>query len=60
MSHTTESVERRRGPEPPDLSEKGGNRNGQPQRSNTRLFMQLMAFGGCRDSREVGARIDAA
>jgi chlorite dismutase len=60
MSHATETVERRRGPEPPDLSEKGGNRNGQPQRSNTRLFMQLIAFGGSRDSREVCARIDAA
>jgi hypothetical protein len=37
----------RRGPEPPDLSEKGGMRNGQPQRSDVRLFMQLLAFGGC-------------
>lgn len=37
----------RRGPEPPDLSEKGGMRNGQPQRSDERLFMQLMAFGEC-------------
>ena len=37
-------------PEPPDLSEKGGIRNGQPQRSNDRLFMQLLAFGGCADS----------
>jgi chlorite dismutase len=40
----------RRGPEPPDLSEKGGNRNGQPQRSDQRLFMQLMAFGRCHDA----------
>lgn len=39
----------RRGPEPPDLSEKGGNRNGEPQRSDTRLFMQFQAFGGCPD-----------
>ena len=46
-----QSTETRRGPEPPDLSEKGGIRNGQPQRSDQRLFMQLMAFGGCHDSR---------
>ncbi|MGE0448609.1 MAG: chlorite dismutase family protein [Vicinamibacterales bacterium] len=51
MADTPETAERpRRGPEPPDLSEKGGNKNGQPQRSNERLFMQLLAFGGCRDA----------
>src|SRR6202008_2268608 len=47
MAHPTEA---RRGPEPPDLSEKGGMKDGQPQRSNERLFMQLMAFGGCADT----------
>jgi chlorite dismutase len=40
----------RRGPEPPDISEKGGIKQGQPQRSNERLFMQLFAFGGCGDA----------
>ena len=35
--------------EPPDLSEKGGLKGGQPQRSDERLFMQLFAFGGCPD-----------
>jgi hypothetical protein len=40
----------RRGPEPPDISEKGGMKNGQPQRSDERLFMQLLAFGGCADA----------
>ena len=35
--------------EPPDLSEKGGLKNGAPQRSDERLFMQLLAFGGCDD-----------
>ena len=40
-------TEARRGPEPPDISEKGGVKDGQPQRSNARLFMQFMAFGGC-------------
>lgn len=36
--------------EPPDLSEKGGLKDGQPQRSDDRLFMQLLAFGGCPDA----------
>jgi hypothetical protein len=47
MAHPTEA---RRGPEPPDLSEKGGMKDGQPQRSNERLFMQFLAFGGCTDT----------
>src|ERR1051325_5572933 len=37
----------RRGPEPPDIFEKGGMKDGQPQRLNQRLFMQFLAFGGC-------------
>ena len=45
------ATETRRGPEPPDISEKGGVRNGQPQRSDERLFMQLVAFGGSSDTR---------
>jgi hypothetical protein len=44
------STETRRGPEPPDLSEKGGMKDGQPQRSDRRLFMQFLAFGGCPDA----------
>jgi chlorite dismutase len=44
------TTETRRGPEPPDISEKGGMKGGQPQRADTRLFMQLLAFGGCADS----------
>ena len=39
--------------EPPDLSEEGGLRDGQPQRSDDRLFMQLLAFGNCLDPRAV-------
>ncbi len=39
----------RKGPEAPDLSERGGLKGGQPQRLDERLFMQLLAFGGCRD-----------
>ena len=40
-------MEHRRGPEAPDISEKGGLKGGQPQRSDERLFMQFFAFGGC-------------
>src|SRR5512140_1862471 len=39
--------------EPPDLSERGGLKDGQPQRSDERLFMQLLAFGGCTEPRAV-------
>src|SRR5512139_3724241 len=46
--------------EPPDLSEKGGLKDGQPQRSDNRLFMQLLAFTGCRDPRAVLAHVAAA
>ena len=35
----------REGIEPPDLSETGGLKGGVPQRSDARLFMQLLAFG---------------
>ena len=52
--------EARKGPEPPDLAERGGMKNGQPQRSDERLFMQLLAYGGCRDSRAVGEALAAA
>jgi chlorite dismutase len=47
----------RRGIEPPDISEKGGLKGGQPQRSDERLFMQLLAFGGCTDSRGLGRHL---
>ena len=50
-------TEPRRSQAPPDISEKGGIRNGQPQRSDDRLFMQLLAFGGCADARPL---VDAA
>jgi hypothetical protein len=36
--------------EPPDLSERGGLKGGVPQRADERLFMQLLAFGGCADT----------
>jgi hypothetical protein len=34
-----------------DLDEKGRARNGEPQTSSRRLFVQLLVFGGCRDAR---------
>jgi chlorite dismutase len=43
--------------EPPDLSEKGGLKDGQPQRSDQRLFMQLLAFGECADARAAAAHM---
>ena len=46
--------------EPPDLSEKGGLRNGQPQRSDERLFMQFLAFGDCRETGAVVDHLSAA
>jgi hypothetical protein len=41
----------------PDLSERGGLKNGVPQRSNHRLFMQLLAFGGCVDTAAAAASV---
>jgi hypothetical protein len=57
MAHPTEG---RRGPEPPDLSEKGGMKDGQPQRSDVRLFMQFMAFDGCNESAPIADTLDRA
>ena len=50
----------RRGPEPPDIFEKGGMKDGQPQRLNQRLFMQFLAFGGCTDTRAVAEAVKKA
>jgi hypothetical protein len=63
MSHTPDSPKPAAGRariEPPDLSERGGLKNGEPQRSDTRLFVQFMAFGGCRDVRAVARHLDAS
>src|SRR5688572_32677668 len=46
--------------EPPDLAEKGGLKDGAPQRSDRRLFMQLLAFGGCDDPLAVGKHLQSA
>lgn len=42
---------------PPDLSEKGGLKDGAPQRSDQRLFMQLLCFGNCPDATGVAATL---
>ncbi len=39
--------------EKPDISEKGSPKNGQPQISDRRLFMQLLVFAGCTDTGSV-------
>lgn len=54
------STEARRGPEPPDLAEKGGMRDGKPQRSDRRLFMQFLAFGGCPDAAPLADKLSHA
>lgn len=46
--------------EPPDISERGGLRGGQPQRSDERLFMQLLVFTGCDDVAAVGESLARA
>ena len=46
--------------EPPDISEKGGLKDGQPQRSDRRLFMQFLAFGDCSDATPVAAHLAGA
>jgi chlorite dismutase len=35
-------------------------KDGQPQRSDTRLFMQFLAFGGCPDARPAAAALEAS
>jgi hypothetical protein len=46
--------------EPPDISERGGLKGGQPQRSDDRLFMQLFVYTGCDDVRGVADWLAAA
>ena len=48
----------RRGPEPPDITEKGArDKDGRPQTSNRRLFMQFMAFGNCANRTSLGSQL---
>src|SRR6185436_15983198 len=46
--------------QPPDLSEKGGTKDGVPQRSDDRLFMQLLVFEGCTDAGAIASHIRQA
>ena len=39
------------------MREKGGIKDGEPQRSDERLFMQLLAFGGCPDAQVVARHV---
>lgn len=50
----------RAGIEPPDLSEIGGLKDGQPQRSDERIFMQLLAFSDCAEPRAAAAHLTGA
>jgi hypothetical protein len=43
-----------------DLRERGGVRDGEPQYSNQRLFMQFLAFGNATDPSALGAALQAA
>jgi hypothetical protein len=54
------TTDARRGIEPPDISEKGGMKDGQPQRSDRRLFMQFLAFGGCADAAPLADKLAQA
>lgn len=47
-------------PEAPDLREKGGPKNGQPQLLDRRLFVQFLAFGGCRDPQPLVQALSSA
>jgi chlorite dismutase len=53
-------VDRRARVEQPDISEKGGMKDGTPQRSDERLFMQLLAFTGCDRPAELVDELRAA
>jgi chlorite dismutase len=59
MSETTDVPRGRARLEPPDISERGGLKGGEPQRSNERLFMQLLAFGDCRDAAPIARALAA-
>lgn len=43
--------------QPLDLRETGGAKDGVPQKTNRRLFMQLTAFSGCRDTHKLSGAL---
>src|SRR5829696_2841442 len=46
--------------QPPDLCEKGGMKDGVPQRSDDRLFLQLLVFTGDADAAGVASHVERA
>jgi hypothetical protein len=46
--------------EPLDIREKGGLRGGEPQTSDRRLFMQLLAFGGADDTKKLACALEGS
>lgn len=44
---------------PPDLSETGGLKEGAAQRSDRRLYVQLLCFGGCPDAALLAEKLSA-
>lgn len=53
-------TDRRSKLEPPDISERGGLKDGHRQRSDDRLFMQLLAFTDCPRPSDVQAHVQNA
>jgi hypothetical protein len=60
-SHPRPAAPSHPSPETPalELRERGGAKNGVPQFSDRRLFVQLTAFSGCRDARGLLGALDA-
>jgi len=58
--HESETPRGRARIPPPDISERGGLKGGEPQRSDTRLFMQLVAFTDCRDTSAAASQLASA
>jgi len=46
--------------DPRDLREKGAPRDGVPQASNRRLYVQLLAYGGCTDIESAASALQAS
>ena len=52
----TQATEAGAAPSRPTSARRAAIKNGQPQRSDDRLFMQLLAFGGCTDAQPLAQR----
>lgn len=62
MNAMTDPAARRPAPQPeaPDLREKGGPKDGQPQFLDRRLFMQLTVFTHCLGARDLAGTLEKA